>query len=139
MTSLRPNLIKRIDRLPKPTSAAAALQPLFEAVSNAIHSTQTRFRDTVQKQGRVVVTISTNRKKEGSGQLSRTMDWVLMRETGTPLRRLIPTINSVLAARALAAFFGLTALSIYRSQRCIAMARSFLVTSSRSVSPMTIR
>lgn len=65
MTSLRPNLIKRIDRLPKPTSAAAALQPLFEAVSNAIHSTQTRFRDTVQKQGRVVVTISTNRKKEG--------------------------------------------------------------------------
>lgn len=64
MTSLRPNLVKRIDRLPKPTSAAAALQPLFEAVSNAIHSTQNRFKDTVREQGRVIVTVSTNRKKE---------------------------------------------------------------------------
>ena len=56
MTSLRPNLVKRIDRLPKPTSAAAALQSLFEAVSNAIHSTQNRFEDTVGQQGRVMVT-----------------------------------------------------------------------------------
>lgn len=64
MTSLRPNLVKRIDRLPKPTSVAAALQPLFEAVSNAIHSTQNRFKDTVRQQGKVVVTVSTNRKKE---------------------------------------------------------------------------
>ena len=64
MTSLRPNLVKRIDRLPKPTTAAAALQPLFEAVSNAIHSTQNRFKDTVREQGRVIVTVFTNRKKE---------------------------------------------------------------------------
>lgn len=63
MTSLRPNLVKRIDRLPKPTSVAAALQPLFEAISNAVHATQARFADTVQGQGRVVVTVSTNRKK----------------------------------------------------------------------------
>lgn len=64
MTSLRPNLVKRIDRLPKPTSVAAALQPLFEAISNAIHATQARFPDTVHEQGQVVVTVSTNRKKE---------------------------------------------------------------------------
>lgn len=65
MTSLRPNLVKRIDRLPKPTNVAAAMQPLFEAISNSIHSVQAKFGDTVQAQGRVVVTINTNRKKEG--------------------------------------------------------------------------
>jgi hypothetical protein len=65
MASLRPNLVKRIDRLPKPTNVAAAMQPLFEAISNSIHSTQTKFGDAVQAQGRVVVTIETNRKKEG--------------------------------------------------------------------------
>jgi hypothetical protein len=43
MTALRPNLVKRIARLPKPTNVADALQPLFEAISNAIHSTQARY------------------------------------------------------------------------------------------------
>lgn len=65
MASLRPNLVKRIDRLPKPTNVAAAMQPLFEAISNSIHSTQAKFGDAVQAQGRVIVTIETNRKKEG--------------------------------------------------------------------------
>lgn len=64
MASLKPNLVKRIDRLPKPTSVAGALQPLFEAISNAIHSTQAKFNDTVTADGRVIVTINTNRKKE---------------------------------------------------------------------------
>ena len=64
MTSLRPNLVKRIERLPKPTNVASALQPLFEAVSNAIHSTQGRFREKVSENGKVVVTISTNRTKD---------------------------------------------------------------------------
>lgn len=63
MTSLRPNLVKRIERLPKPTNVAGALQPLFEAVSNAIHSTQGQFGEKVAKRGKVVVTISTNRTK----------------------------------------------------------------------------
>lgn len=63
MTSLRPNLVKRIDRLPKPTNVAGALQPLFEAVSNAIHSTHKRFGDAVARDGRVTVTVSTNRSK----------------------------------------------------------------------------
>tara|TARA_A100001391_G_scaffold148769_1_gene106238 strand:- start:10586 stop:11299 length:714 start_codon:yes stop_codon:yes gene_type:complete len=64
MASLRPNLVKRIERLPKPTNVAGALQPLFEAISNSIHSTQGKYADTVQDKGRVIVTVATNRKKE---------------------------------------------------------------------------
>lgn len=64
MTSLRPNLVKRVERLPKPVNVTGAMQPLFEAVSNAIHSVQARFGDRVANDGWVVVTISTNRSKE---------------------------------------------------------------------------
>lgn len=64
MTSLRPNLVKRIERLPKPTNVAGAMQPLFEAISNSIHSTQARFLDGVAEQGQVVVTVATDRKKD---------------------------------------------------------------------------
>src|SRR3981081_2049416 len=63
-TSLRPNLVKRVERLPKPTNVAGALQPLFEAISNSIHSTQAKFRDSAPRRGKIVVTVSTNRKKE---------------------------------------------------------------------------
>jgi hypothetical protein len=63
MASLRPNLVKRIDRLPKPKNVAAAMVPLFEAVSNAIHSTQSKFAESVTTDGRVIVTVSTNRLK----------------------------------------------------------------------------
>ncbi|WP_428411586.1 ATP-binding protein [Pararhizobium sp.] len=63
MPSLRTNLVKRIDRLPKPSNTADAMQPLFEAVSNSIHSTQDRFRENVARDGRVVVTIGTGRKQ----------------------------------------------------------------------------
>lgn len=64
MTSLKSNLVKRIDRLPKPTNVAGALQPLFEAVSNAIHSTQARYVDDVARDGRITIIVSTNRLKE---------------------------------------------------------------------------
>lgn len=64
MTSLRPNLIKRIERLPKPTNVTGALLPLFEAVMNAVHSTQAKFAAAVAQEGRVIVTVSTDRKKE---------------------------------------------------------------------------
>lgn len=63
-TSLKPNLVKRIERLPKPSSASSALQPLFEAISNAIHSTQSRFEHAVSRRGEVYVVVSTNRNKE---------------------------------------------------------------------------
>jgi hypothetical protein len=39
------------------------MQPLFEAISNAIHSTQAKFGESVMKNGLVVVTISIDRKK----------------------------------------------------------------------------
>jgi Histidine kinase-, DNA gyrase B-, and HSP90-like ATPase len=74
MTSLRPNLVKRIERLPKPTNVTGALQPLFEAVSNAIHSTQSRFGEAVALNGRVVVTVATNRSKENV--------WVTVEDNG---------------------------------------------------------
>jgi nitrogen fixation/metabolism regulation signal transduction histidine kinase len=64
MTSLKPNLVMRIDRLPKPSNVAAAMQPLFEAISNAIHSTQARFTEKVSEKGRVTVTVVTNRDKK---------------------------------------------------------------------------
>lgn len=63
-SSLRPNLVKRIDRLPKPTNVAGAMQPLFEAVSNAIHSTQAKFKKATARRGRIVITVSTDRKKD---------------------------------------------------------------------------
>ena len=64
MTSLRSNIVKRVERLPKPTNVVGALQPLFEAISNAIHSTQGKFQDKVARQGSIVVTINTDRRKE---------------------------------------------------------------------------
>jgi hypothetical protein len=51
--------VKRIDRLPKPTSVAAAMQPLFEAISNAIHSAQNKFGESLTSEGRVFVTVNT--------------------------------------------------------------------------------
>jgi hypothetical protein len=64
MTSLRPNIVKRIDRLPKPKNVTAAMQPLFEAISNAIHSVQNRFPETVSHDGKIHVTVNTNRNKD---------------------------------------------------------------------------
>lgn len=64
MASLKPNLVKRVERLPKPTDVAGALQPLFEAVSNAVHSTQAKFGDKVGERGKVTVSIEISPKKE---------------------------------------------------------------------------
>lgn len=63
MASLQSNLVKRIERLPKPANTADAMQPLFEAISNSIHSTQDRFRADVANSGRVIVNIVTGRKQ----------------------------------------------------------------------------
>jgi hypothetical protein len=63
MPSLKPNIVKRIERLPKPTNTAGALQPLFEAISNAVHSTQNKFGDQVSEMGKVVVEVVTGRRQ----------------------------------------------------------------------------
>jgi hypothetical protein len=63
MPSLRANLVKRVERLPKPSSASGALQPLFEAVSNSIHSTQSKYCEAVSKLGKVTVSVITGRRQ----------------------------------------------------------------------------
>ena len=40
------------------------MQPLFEAISNAIHSTQEKFGDSVALAGHVTVTVSIDRRKD---------------------------------------------------------------------------
>jgi hypothetical protein len=67
MTSLSMNLVKRVERLPKPSRAADAMQPLFEAVSNAIHSTQQKFARKVGALGRIYVEVNTDRAKSDVG------------------------------------------------------------------------
>ena len=63
MTSLTMNLVKRVERLPKPSRTSEALQPLFEAISNSIQSTQEKFGNKVHKNARIVVTVETGRKQ----------------------------------------------------------------------------
>ncbi|MBT2246042.1 hypothetical protein JQK15_21275 [Sphingobium sp. BHU LFT2] len=55
--------MKRIDRLAKPTSLAAAVQPLFEAISNAVPSVRSKFGVSVTIKGGVFATVNTNCKK----------------------------------------------------------------------------
>ena len=57
MTTLRGDILNRVRRLPKPTQASEALQPLFEAVSNALHAVEDAYSDKYQVQGRIIVTI----------------------------------------------------------------------------------
>lgn len=77
MISLRQDIVKRIQRLPKPTNVTTALQPLFEAISNAIFSTQKKFAEEVTGHGRVSVVVSTDRKK---GDV-----WATVEDNGTGL------------------------------------------------------
>ena len=57
------DLVRRVDRLPKPTRASEALQPLFEAISNSIHSTQEKFKTKIAERGRIIVEVETGRKQ----------------------------------------------------------------------------
>jgi hypothetical protein len=43
MTAMRGDVVNRVKRLPKPSKVAEALQPLFEAVSNATHAVEEAF------------------------------------------------------------------------------------------------
>jgi hypothetical protein len=67
MTSLSMNLVKRVERLPKPSGASEAMQPLFEAISNSIHSTQEKYKDRVVSKGRIYVEVTTDRAKSNVG------------------------------------------------------------------------
>jgi hypothetical protein len=58
MTDMTGNILNRVRRLPKPTKPAQALQPLFEAVSNAMHAIEDEFQATAIASGRINITIT---------------------------------------------------------------------------------
>lgn len=66
MTSLAGDIVNRVRRLPKPTTAAEAMQPLFEAISNAMHATEDAFPEGGSRDhGRIdVVVENLNRPAE---------------------------------------------------------------------------
>jgi hypothetical protein len=65
MTSLQGDIVNRVKRLPKPSQAAEALQPVFEAVSNSLHAIEDAFGEALyQSQGSITVTIRNPRSPE---------------------------------------------------------------------------
>jgi hypothetical protein len=65
MTSMRGDIVNRVKRLPKPSTAAEALQPVFEAVSNAFHAVEDAFGDRYQERGVIGVTVTSPRSPSG--------------------------------------------------------------------------
>ncbi|WP_439487065.1 hypothetical protein [Blastomonas fulva] len=57
MPTLTPNIENRVRKLPKPSNATQSLQPLFEAVSNAMFGIEDRYGDDVAK-GRIDITVT---------------------------------------------------------------------------------
>ncbi len=55
LTQLVGDVANRVRRLPKPSNLADALQPIFEAVSNAVHAIHDEFGDYANAKGEVVV------------------------------------------------------------------------------------
>ena len=57
MANMVGDIVYRVKRLPKPSSSAEALQPLFEAVSNAVHAVDDKFGEQAVEKGNVSVVI----------------------------------------------------------------------------------
>jgi hypothetical protein len=57
LPTLTPNIENRVRKLPKPSNATQSLQPLFEAVSNAMFGIEDRYGDDLAK-GRIDITIT---------------------------------------------------------------------------------
>ncbi|CAM3045396.1 ATP-binding protein [Sphingomonas zeae] len=57
MPALTPNIENRVRKLPKPSNATQSLQPLFEAVSNAMFAIEDEFDDRVSE-GRIDISVS---------------------------------------------------------------------------------
>lgn len=57
MPTLTPNIENRVRKLPKPSNATQSLQPLFEAVSNAMFGIEDRYGDDVAK-GRIDISVT---------------------------------------------------------------------------------
>jgi len=57
MALMKGDIVNRVKRFPKPSQASEALQPLFEAVSNALHACEDLFAEKFQEKGRITVTV----------------------------------------------------------------------------------
>jgi hypothetical protein len=57
LPALTPNIENRVRKLPKPSNATQSLQPLFEAVSNAMFAIEDVYGDDVSK-GRIDITVA---------------------------------------------------------------------------------
>ncbi|NBJ10177.1 ATP-binding protein [Microvirga arsenatis] len=58
MADMLGDIVNRVKRLPKPSNNTEALQPLFEAISNAIHAVDDRFKEHAPEHGHISVSIS---------------------------------------------------------------------------------
>jgi hypothetical protein len=63
VVSLYANLVKRVQRLPKPARTSDALQPTFEAISNAIHAIYARWGEHAPARGNVEVFVGLEKDK----------------------------------------------------------------------------
>lgn len=65
MTSMQGDIVNRVKRLPKPSLAAEALQPVFEALSNSLHAIEDAFGEALyQSKGSITVTIKNPRSAD---------------------------------------------------------------------------
>lgn len=64
MASLKSDIVKRVERLPKPSRPSEAMIPIFEAISNSIHSTIEKFDNKVSKNGEIIVDITLPKKNK---------------------------------------------------------------------------
>ena len=75
MTTLTGDIVNRVRRLPKPSSAAEALQPVFEAVSNAMHAIDDLHLAEGQPKGVIDVTIENTKIPESIKITVRQWHW----------------------------------------------------------------
>ncbi|WP_413154767.1 ATP-binding protein [Bartonella sp. cb54] len=62
--SIKENLVGRVRRFPKPSTSREALQPVFEAVSNAIHALEDSAQGSYRADGEIDIKIeNTNKNK----------------------------------------------------------------------------
>lgn len=65
MTTLSQNIQNRVDKLPKPSNYAQAMQPLFEAVSNSLFAIDDRRKTHGYVAGEVLVTVRSLSDSDG--------------------------------------------------------------------------
>lgn len=64
MANLKGDIVNRVKRLPKPSTSGEALQPVFEAVSNALHAVDDRFASAEGQNGYIEIYAENLRDRE---------------------------------------------------------------------------